>query len=70
MMEELSLRTMSEEEDQQLLFDREQLTDLVFVTSLQEKRIQHLETQLTRMCFLFVLYVIVFTLTLINHNLV
>lgn len=67
MMEELSLRTISDEEDQQLLFDREQLTDLVFVTSLQEKRIQHLEAQLTRMCFLFVLYVIVFSLFIFYH---
>lgn len=65
MMEELSLRTISEEEDDQLLFDREQLTHLIFLTSLQEKRIQHLELQLTRMCFLFVLYVIVFSLCIL-----
>lgn len=55
-----SLPSSSESDDEQLIFDREQLTDLVFICKLHSERIKELEYKMTVLSFLFLLFVITF----------
>lgn len=50
----------SESEDEQLLFDREQLTDLVMKYDIHEKRIYELEEKVSMLSFLFFMFIVVF----------
>lgn len=50
----------SESDDEQLIFDREQLTDLVFICKLHSERMKELEHRMSTLIFLFLLLVIVF----------
>lgn len=50
----------SESEDEQLLFDREQLTDLVMKYEIHEKKIYELEEKVSMLSFLFFMFIVVF----------
>lgn len=47
-------------DDEQLIFDREQLTDVVFICKLHSERIKELEKKTTTLSFLFLLFVVTF----------
>lgn len=48
------------EEEEQLLFDREQLTNLVFKCNTHDQKLEELEEKFTTLSFLFLIFVISF----------